>query len=55
MKIERGWMYYPTINHGDYRLFRKKVILGADRAMREDPYRWCHANRAEVYAASYLF
>ena len=52
MKIERGWMYYPTIHHGDY--LGKKVNLGTDRAMREDPYRRCHANRAEVYAVSYL-
>jgi hypothetical protein len=54
MKIEQGVVYNPTIHHG-YFLLEKIVILGADRAMREDPYHRCHANRAEVYAVSYLF
>jgi len=53
MKIERRVVYNPTIHRGY--LLEKIVILGADRAMREDPYRRCHANRAEVYAVSYLF
>jgi hypothetical protein len=42
MKIDRGWMYYPTIYHGNY--LGKKVILASQGAMREDPYRRCHAN-----------
>ncbi len=54
MKIEWGVVYNPTIHHG-YFLLEKFVILGANRAMREDPYRQCHANQAEVYAVSYLF
>jgi len=45
MKIERGVVYNPTIHRGY--LLEKNVILGADRAMRE--------NRAEVCAVSYLF
>ena len=54
MKIDRGVVYNLTIHHG-YFLLKKTVILCADRAMREDPYRRCHANRAKVYAESYLF
>jgi hypothetical protein len=53
MKIERGWMYYLTIHHGDY--LGKKVILASQGAMREDPYCWCQANQSEVYGVSYLF
>jgi hypothetical protein len=53
MKIKGGWMHYPTIHHGDY--LGKNVILASQGAMREDSYRRCHANPAEVYAVSYLF
>jgi len=43
-------------NNPPWQFFTKLfVILGADRAMREDLYRQCHANQAEVYAVSYLF
>jgi hypothetical protein len=42
MKIKLGVVYNPTIHHG--KLLEKNGILDADRAMREDPYRWCHAN-----------
>ena len=50
MKLH-GVVYNPTIHHGY--LLEKIFILGADRAMTEDPYRRCHKNRVEVYAVYY--